>query len=69
MNLLMGIVVGIFADHWDGLHGRCLRHFGRDGRELLKADCDWDVAKERLHQTTASIAVGWDRLKRGVQSL
>ena len=30
---------------------------------------NWDVAKERLHETTASIATGWDRLRSGVQKL
>jgi hypothetical protein len=30
---------------------------------------NWDVAKERLHETGSSIAIGWDRLKSGVQKL
>jgi len=30
---------------------------------------NWDVAKERLHETSSSIATGWDRLKSGVQKL
>ena len=30
---------------------------------------NWGVANERLHETTSSIATGWDRLKSGVQKL
>ena len=30
---------------------------------------NWDVAKERLHDSTASIQTGWDRLKNGLRSL
>jgi hypothetical protein len=44
-------------------------HFRRDGGELLRQIVNWDVAKERLHETTSSIATGWDRLTSGVQKL
>ena len=30
---------------------------------------NWDVAKERLHETTSAVATGWERLKGGVKSL
>jgi hypothetical protein len=30
---------------------------------------NWDVAKERLHDSTTSIRVGWKRLERGIDNL
>ena len=30
---------------------------------------NWDIAKERLHETTASIETGWNRLKSSFRSL
>jgi hypothetical protein len=30
---------------------------------------NWDVAKERLHDTTGSIRLGWHRLKQGINHL
>ena len=65
MNLLMGIVVGILLTI-----GTAFMADAFVTSDVTAENCsNWDVAKERLHQTTASIAVGWDRLKRGVQSL
>ena len=30
---------------------------------------NWDIAKERLHETSASIETGWNRLKSSFRSL
>ena len=69
MNLLLGIIVGMLliigtafvADAFvtsDATSGNCSRQI-----------VNWDVAKERLNETTSSIAAGWDRLTSGVQKL
>ena len=69
MNLLMGIVVGILLTIGTAFMADAFVTSDVTAQNCSKQIVNWDVAKERLHQTTASIAVGWDRLKRGVQSL
>jgi len=69
MNLLLGIVVGILLTI-----GTAFIADAYSAPEVTTENCsrqivNWDVAKERLHDTTSSIAVGWDRLKNGVQKL
>jgi hypothetical protein len=69
MNLLAGIVVGILLTI-----GTTFIADAYSAPEVTTENCskqivNWDVAKERLHETTSSIATGWERLKNGVQRL
>jgi len=66
MNLLLGIIVGMALTIGTA--------FIADAYSAPREDCskqivNWDVAKERLHEITASIATGWDRLTNDVQKL
>ena len=63
MNLLLGIIVGtaFMADAFTTAEVT--------SETCSKQIVNWDVAKERLHETTGSIETGWDRLKSGVRSL
>ena len=69
MNLLLGIIVGVLLTI-----GTAFMVDAFTTAEVTSETCsnqivNWDIAKERLHDTTASIEVGWDRLKNGVRSL
>lgn len=60
MNLLFGIVVGILLTI-----GTAFIADAYSAPEVTTENCskqivNWDVAKERLHETTSSIATGWD---------
>ena len=69
MNLLAGIVLGILLTIGTAFMADAFVTLDLTTENCSKQVVNWDVAKERLHETTASIATGWDRLKRGVQSL
>jgi hypothetical protein len=69
MNLLLGILVGSLLTI-----GTAFIADAYSAPEVATENCskqivNWDVAKERLHDTTSSIATGRDRLKSGVQRL
>lgn len=69
MNLLFGMVVGILLTI-----GTAFITDAYSAPEVTTENCskqivNWNVAKDRLHETTSSIATGWDRLKNGVQKL
>ena len=69
MNLLAGIVLGILLTIGTAFMADAFVTSDVTTENCSKQVVNWDVAKERLHETTASIAMGWNRLKRGVQSL
>jgi hypothetical protein len=66
MNFLFGIIVGIaltigtafIADSVTG-------SVGATPRQIV----NWDIAKERLHNSTEAIRVGWERLENGIDRL
>ena len=68
MNLLLGIPWSI-ADDWDDLHGRCIHHADVTSQTCSNQMVNWDIAKERLHETTASIETGRNRRKSSFRSL
>jgi len=69
MNLLAGIVVGILLTIGTAFMADAFTTSDVTAENCSRQIVNWDIAKERLHETTTSIATGWDRLKRGVESL
>jgi hypothetical protein len=69
MNLLLGMVVGILLTIGTAFMADAFTTSDVTTETCSKQIVNWDVAKRRLHETTASIATGWNRLKGGVQSL
>ena len=69
MNLLAGIIVGILLTIGTVFVADAFTTSDVTAENCSKQIVNWDIAKDRLHETTASIATGWDRLKRGVESL
>ena len=69
MNLLAGIVLGILLTIGTAFMADAFVTSDLTTENCSKQVVNWDVAKERLHETTASIATGWNRLKQGAQSL
>jgi hypothetical protein len=69
MNLLLGLILGVLLTI-----GTAFVTDAFSASEVTTDTCskqivNWDIAKERLHETTATIATGWERLKGGVRSL
>ena len=69
MNLLFGIGVGILLTIGTAFMADAFVTSGATAENCSEQIVNWDIAKERLHETTSSIATGWDRLKSGVQKL
>ena len=69
MNLLLGMVLGILLTIGTALMTDAFTASDVTAEKCSKQIVNWDVAKERLHETSSSIAIGWDRLKSGVQKL
>ena len=69
MNLLAGILVGILLTIGTAFVADAFATSDVTADTCSNQIVNWDVAKERLHETTASIATGWDRLTSGVQKL
>ena len=69
MNLLAGIVVGILLTIGMAFMADAFTTSDITAENCSKQIVNWNIAKDRLHETTTSIATGWDRLKRGVESL
>ena len=68
MNLLLGIIVGLLTI------GTAFMADAFVTSDVTTENCskqivNWDIAKERLHETTASIETGWSRLKSSFRSL
>jgi hypothetical protein len=69
MNLLFGVIVGILLTIGTAFMADAFVTSDVTADTCSKQIVNWDIAKERLHETTASIATGWDPLKSGLRSL
>ena len=69
MNLLVGLIVGVLLTIGTTFIADAFVTSEVTSDTCSKQIVNWDVAKERLHETTSSIATGWDRLKSGVRTL
>jgi hypothetical protein len=69
MNLILGVIVGALLTIGTVFMADAFATSDVTTETCSKQIVNWEVAKERLHQTTASIATGWDRLKNGLHSL
>jgi hypothetical protein len=69
MNLLVGIIVGILLTIGTVFITDAFATPDVTSDTCSKQIVNWDVAKERLHSTSDSIRVGWDRLTGTVRSL
>jgi hypothetical protein len=69
MNLFLGVVIGVLLTIGTAFIADAFTTAGVTSEMCSKQIVNWDVAKERLHESTASIQTGWDRLKSGVRSL
>jgi hypothetical protein len=69
MNLLLGIIVGVLLTIGMAFIADAFTTAEVTSETCSRQIVNWDIAKERLHETTASIETGWDRLKSGVRTL
>ena len=69
MNLLLGLVIGVLLTIGTAFIADAFTTGEVTSETCSKQIVNWDVAKERLHESTASIQIGWDRLKNGLRSL
>jgi hypothetical protein len=69
MNLLLGLVIGVLLTIGTAFIADAFTAGEATSETCSKQIVNWDVAKERLHDSTASIQTGWDRLKNGLRSL
>ena len=69
MNLLLGLVIGVLLTIGTAFIADAFTTGEVTSETCSKQIVNWDVAKERLHEFTASIQIGWDRLKNGLRSL
>ncbi len=63
MNLLLGLVIGVLLTIGTAFIADAFTAGEVTSETCSKQIVNWDVAKERLHDSTASIQTGWDRLK------
>jgi hypothetical protein len=69
MNLLFGIVVGILLTIGTAFMADAFVTSDVTADTCSKQIVNWDIAKERLHETTASIETGWNRVRSSFRSL
>jgi hypothetical protein len=69
MNFLFGIIVGIVLTIGTAFIADSFATATVASDSTSRQIVNWDVAKERLHDSTASIRVGWKRLERGIDNL
>jgi capsular polysaccharide biosynthesis protein len=69
MNLLLGIILGVMLTIGTAFMADALTTADATSQTCSDQIVNWDIAKERLHETTASIETGWNRLKSGFRSL
>jgi len=69
MNLLLGIIVGVLLTIGMAFMADAFVTSDVTTENCSKQIVNWDIAKERLHETTASIETGWSRLKSSFRSL
>ena len=67
MNFLFGIIVGIALTIGTAFIADSVvtGSVGATPRQIV----NWDIAKERLHNSTEAIRVGWVRLENGIDRL
>ena len=73
MNLLLGIILGVLLTIGTAFMADAFTTADVTA-DVTSQPCsnqivNWDIAKERLHETTASIETGWTRLKSSFRSL
>jgi hypothetical protein len=69
MNLLLGIILGVLLTIGTAFFADAFTTADVTSDTCSKQIVNWDIAKERLHETDALIKTGWDRLERGIKSL
>ena len=69
MNLFLGVVIGVLLTIGTAFIADAFTTAEVTSEMCPKQIVNWDVTKERLHDSTASIQTGWDRLKSGLRSL
>jgi len=69
MNLLLGIIVGVLLTIGTAFIADAFTTAEVTSEACSKQIVNWNIAKERLHETTDSIETGWNRLKSGFRSL
>ena len=69
MNLLLGIIVGVLLTIGTAFVADAFTTGEVTSETCSKQIVNWDIAKERLHETTASIETGWGRLRTSFRSL
>jgi hypothetical protein len=69
MNLFAGIILGILLTIGTAFITDAVATPKVTSDTCSKQVVNWDIAKERLHSTTESIRVGWNRLTGTVKNL
>jgi len=69
MNFLFGLIVGILLTVGTAFIADSFVTGSVTSDATSRQIVNWDVAKERLHDSTTSIRVGWERLERGIDHL
>jgi hypothetical protein len=69
MNFLFGIIVGIVLTVGTAFIADSFATASVTSDAASRQIVNWDVAKERLHDSTTSIRVGWERLERGIDRI
>jgi hypothetical protein len=69
MNFLFGVMVGIFLTVGTAFIADSFETASVTSNPTSRQIVNWDVAKERLHDSTTAIRVGWERLERGIDHL
>jgi hypothetical protein len=69
MNFLFGIIVGIVLTVGTAFIADSFVTASVSADATSRQIVNWDVAKERLHDSSASIRVGWERLERGIDHI
>jgi hypothetical protein len=69
MNLIVGVLVGILLTIGTAFVADAFVSSDVTSEDCSKQIVNWSIAKDRLHETTASIQTGWDRLKSGLDNL
>jgi hypothetical protein len=69
MNLLLGIILGVLLTIGSAFIADAFTTGEVTSDTCSKQIVNWDIAKQRLHETTASIETGWHRLKSDFRSL
>jgi hypothetical protein len=65
MNLLFGIILGVLLTIGTAFMADAFVTSDVTADTCSRQIVNWDIAKERLHETTASIATGWDPSRVG----